>query len=83
VGLGALRERGSGGSGAGPVGRERGGSGSGASGSVAVRAGQGAGLEVGSAVREVRSAGERGSGTLPLGARFGGPDRGGVSLRGA
>jgi hypothetical protein len=68
VGLGALREHGSGGSGAGPVGsgawgeadRERAGAWSFGQRQGAQKAGQ-----------------ERSSGTLPLGVRFGGPDRGG------
>jgi hypothetical protein len=77
--LGALRERGSGGSGARPTGagawgeadRERAGAGS-------FGLGQGAcneGRERGSGGPERGR--ERGSGTLPLGARIGGPDRGG------
>jgi hypothetical protein len=79
VGSGALRERGSGWAGAGPeragawggAGRERAGAGR-------FGKGQGAGL----GVRERAPGGpergrDRASGTLPLGARFGGPDRGG------
>jgi hypothetical protein len=80
VGLGALRERGSEGSGAGHVGsrawgeayRERAG---------AWSFGQRQGAQITGRERGSGGSGrerERGSRTLPLGARLGGPDRGGT-----